>query len=67
MVEVCAIVYSPSIDCPIAFPFNVHLSISDSTAGNNSMDSIRVCVCVRESERIKEPELIVLTLPHKQL
>ena len=33
VVEVCAIVYSPIIDCPIAFSFNVSLSTSDSTAG----------------------------------
>ena len=33
VVEVCAIVYSPTIDCPIAFPFNVSLSTSDRTAG----------------------------------
>ena len=46
MVEVCAIVYSPSIDCPIAFPFNVHLSTRDSNASNISMEGIRVCVCM---------------------
>ena len=28
VVEVCAIVYSPNITCPIEFPFNVHLSTS---------------------------------------
>ena len=33
VVEVCAIVYSPTIDCPIAFPFDVSLSTSDRTAG----------------------------------
>ena len=33
VVEVCAIVYSPTIDCPIAFPFDVSLSTSDDTAG----------------------------------
>ena len=33
VVEVCAIVYSPAIDCPIAFPFDVSLSTSDRTAG----------------------------------
>ena len=26
VVEVCAIVYEPIIDCPIAFPFNTSLS-----------------------------------------
>ena len=33
VVEVCAIVYSPTVDCPIAFPFDVSLSTSDNTAG----------------------------------
>ena len=33
VVEVCAIVYSPTIFCPIEFPFDVSLSTSDNTAG----------------------------------
>ena len=33
VLEVCAIVYSPTITCPIALPFDVSLSTSDSTAG----------------------------------
>ena len=33
VVEVCAIVYSPTIDCPIAFPFNVSLSTEGFSAG----------------------------------
>ena len=33
VVEVCAIVYSPTIDCPINFPFDVSLSTDDNTAG----------------------------------
>ena len=33
IVEVCTIVYSPTITCPIAFPFDVSLSTSDNTAG----------------------------------
>ena len=33
VVEVCAIVYSPTIDCPIKIPFDVSLSTSDNTAG----------------------------------
>ena len=32
MVEVCAVVYEPSIPCPISFPFNVLLSSIDDTA-----------------------------------
>ena len=34
MVEVCAIVYSPNIICPIEFAFNVNLATSDGSAGN---------------------------------
>ena len=33
MVEVCAIIYSPVIDCPIAFPFDVRLSSTNGSAG----------------------------------
>ena len=33
VVEVCAIVYSPEIDCPIAFPFDVSLRTVDGSAG----------------------------------
>ena len=31
-VEVCAVVFSPDIRCPIEFPFNVRFSTRDSTA-----------------------------------
>ena len=33
MVEVCAIVYSPSVSCPIQFPFSVNLLTADGSAG----------------------------------
>ena len=33
VLELCAIVYSPSVDCPIEFPFDVSLSTSENTAG----------------------------------
>ena len=33
VVEVCAIVYSPTIDCPINFTFAVRLSARDGSAG----------------------------------
>ena len=33
VVEVCAIVYSPTIVCPINFPFNVSLSTRNDSAG----------------------------------
>ena len=35
VVEVCAIVYSPTIDCPIEFPFNVSLSTTNASAGKH--------------------------------
>ena len=35
VVEMCAIVYSPTIDCPIAFPFNVSLSTREDSAGKH--------------------------------
>ena len=34
VVEVCAIVYSPNITCPIEFKFEISLSTSDDSAGN---------------------------------
>ena len=34
-IELCAVVYSPIIDCPIEFPFNVSLSTRDDTAGKH--------------------------------
>ena len=37
MLELCVIVYSPSIECPIEIPFNVNLFTSDNTAGNYNM------------------------------
>ena len=36
VVELCARVYEPDIECPIAFPFDVRLSTSDNTAGNSN-------------------------------
>ena len=34
MVEVCTIVYSPFLTCPIDHPFNVRFSTDDGTTGN---------------------------------
>ena len=34
VVEICAFVNSPSIECPVEYHFNVHLSTTDETAGN---------------------------------
>ena len=36
VVELCANVYFPVIDCPIAFPFEVHLFTRDGFAGTMS-------------------------------
>ena len=34
VVEVCAVVYQPTGDCPIEFPFNATLTTSDGSAGS---------------------------------
>ena len=34
LVELCVNVFSPNIDCPITFPFQVVFSTRDGTAGN---------------------------------
>ena len=34
VVEVCTIVYSPNLPCPIDHPFNVSFSTDDRTAGD---------------------------------
>ena len=36
LVEVCAVVYSPSGDCPITYPFNVVLSTEDGIEPNRA-------------------------------
>ena len=41
VVEVCAIVHSPVIVCPIEFQFNVTLSTVDGTAGE---DTVKITV-----------------------
>ena len=35
LVEVCVIVSSPNISCPIEFPFTVNLSTTNGTAGKH--------------------------------
>ena len=35
LIEVCVIVYSPNVSCPIAFPFSVNLSTTNGTAGKH--------------------------------
>ena len=37
VVEVCAVVYSPVIECPIQFSFEVRLSTMDGSAGKQSV------------------------------
>ena len=36
MVEVCAIVYAPSVDCPITTPFNLLLSTKGGAGTNRA-------------------------------
>ena len=36
VVEVCTIVYSPMIECPIQFPFDVRLTTSIGSAGKDT-------------------------------
>ena len=36
VVEVCAVVYHPSGDCPITFPFNIALSSKEVSAVNRA-------------------------------
>ena len=33
MIELCAVVFEPDIDCPIKFPFDVQLYTADGSAG----------------------------------
>ena len=33
MIELCAIVVEPDIECPVEFPFNIYLYTADGTAG----------------------------------
>ena len=37
VVELCARVFEPDIECPIAFPFDVRLSTRDNTAGKRNV------------------------------
>ena len=51
MVEICAVVHEPDIDCPIEFEFSVTLETRDSTAGIYK----HVCTTVTlHSQRISE-------------
>jgi len=33
MVEICAVVYEPNVDCPVEFDFNVTFQTRDGSAG----------------------------------
>ena len=37
VVEVCVVVYSPVIECPIQFAFEVRLSTTNNSAGKESI------------------------------
>ena len=43
VVEVCAIVYSPKVDCPIEFMFNVNLIITNGQAGKDRVKNTVLC------------------------
>ena len=47
VVELCAIVSSPVIDCPIKFPFEVQLSTCDGTASTTSFTA-----CMRYNHKV---------------
>ena len=34
VIELCAVVFEPDIECPIKFPFDVSLYTTDGSAGN---------------------------------
>ena len=33
MIRVCVRIFSPSVDCPVVFPFELIITTSDGTAG----------------------------------
>ena len=35
MIEVCARVLDPEVDCPVSFPFDITFSTADGSAGNH--------------------------------
>ena len=39
MVELCAVVFEPDIECPIKFPFTLQLYTDDGTAGNHNLNN----------------------------
>ena len=41
MVELCAVVFEPDIECPIKFPFTLQLYTDDGTAGNHNLNNIQ--------------------------
>ena len=44
VVEVCAVVYSPTVGCPIEFLFEIRISTSDNTSGMTvSVLSMKSC------------------------
>ena len=41
VVEICAVVFEPDIECPIKFPFTLQLYTDDATAGNHNLNNIQ--------------------------
>ena len=47
VIEVCAIVYSPAVVCPIEFLFEVNLIIINGSAGKERVEIIFLCNVVK--------------------
>ena len=43
MIEVCAIVHSPMVECPIEFPFDVRLTATNGSAGKERANITFIC------------------------
>lgn len=41
-VEICAVVYNPTTECPINFPFDLRVSVTNSTAGTEFSSALYV-------------------------
>ena len=47
VIEVCAIVYSPKVDCPIEFLFDINLIITNGSAGKERVITRVSCNLVK--------------------
>ena len=44
VIELCAVVFQPDIECPIKFPFEVLLNTSDGSAGKLYCAGLNPCM-----------------------